>query len=491
MTTRRLARGAEIDGFRLGECIHKGAMGRIYRVTHPERPTPMVMKVPRFGANEGAENLISFDTEVSILPALAGPSVPRFVAAGDITRIPYLVLEWIEGESLEHSLKRGPLRADQISRIGAALADALHSLHRQDAIHLDVKPENAILKPNGTVVLIDFGLAHHARFPDLLTQEKRFAAGSAPYISPEQLLGVRSDPRSDLFALGVVLYEMATGKLPFGTPLTMAGMRDRVWLDPVPPRAHSIEVTPWLQEIILRCLEPSAHARYQSAAHVAFDLRHPELVALTARARKTKQDGFFKQVGHWWRVRRVRRISPQFPFVQAINAPVVMVAVDTSHPRDERLPALQQATAQVLSLSTEFRLACVSVIGAGPLVAAPLEAESAAGVHREHLVRLRHWVEPLHLPPQRLALHVIVSGNPADALLDFANRNHVDLILLGAPRPSQHALAWWRSAASTITAHANCSVHVVRVPARRDEFEAANEHAPQDAAEIGGQPAKS
>jgi len=482
VATERLVPGAEIDGFRLGECIHTGAMGRIFVVSRPDRLTPMIMKVPRFGADEGAVNLISFETEVSILPALSGAHVPRFIAAGDIARIPYLVLEWIDGSSLEQVLAHGPLRTEQIARVGAALADALHSLHRQDAIHLDLKPENVVLRHNGVVVLIDFGLAHHARFPDLLAQEKRFAAGSAPYISPEQVLGTRSDPRSDIFALGVVLYEMATGKLPFGTPATMAGMRDRLWIDPIPPRARSAEVTPWLQEIILRCLEPSADARYQSAAHVAFDLRQPEQVALTARALKTSQDGFYLQLRRWWRVRHEQRALRRLPNVQVSTTPVIMVAVDTSHPHDERLPALQRVTAQVLSLSAEFRLACVSVIGAGPVVAAPAEAESAAGVHREHLVRLRHWVEPLRLPPQRLALHVIVSANPADTLLDFAKRNHVDLILLGAPRPSQHALAWWRSVASSVTAHANCSVHVVRVPARQDEADAALESAPQDAA---------
>ena len=481
--TVRIAPGSEIEGFRVGDLLHKGAMGRIFVVSRADRSTPMVMKVPRFGPDEGAENLISFETEVNILPALSGPHVPHFVAAGDIAKVPYLVLEWIEGSSLDRVLKRGPLRADQVSRVGAALADALHSLHRQDAIHLDLKPENVILRHTGVVVLIDFGLAHHARYPDLLAQEKRFAAGSAPYISPEQLMGTRSDPRSDIFALGVVLYEMVTGKLPFGTPATMAGMRDRLWLDPVPPRALSIEVTPWLQEIILRCLESVAATRYQSAAHVAFDLRHPEQVALTARALKSSQDGFFSQVGRWWRVLHARGNSRRLPYVQVSTTPVVMVAVDTSHPHDERLPALQRLTAQVLSLSAEFRLACVAVIGAGPLVAAPFEADSASGVHREHLIRLRHWVEPLHLPPHRLALHVIVSGNPADALLDFANRNHVDLILLGAPRPSQHALAWWRSVASTVTAHANCSVHVVRVPAKQDEAEDAGASAPQRGAD--------
>jgi nucleotide-binding universal stress UspA family protein len=249
-------------------------------------------------------------------------------------------------------------------------------------------------------------------------------------------------------------------------------------------------VKPWLQEIILRCLEPAADDRYQSAAHVAFDLRNPEQVALTERALKTRQDGFFAQVGRWWRVRRTCAISRQLPNVQVSTAPVILVAVDTSHPHDERLPALQRVTAQVLSLSAEFRLACVSVIGVGPLVAAPTEAESSSGLHREHLVRLHHWVDPLRLPPHRLALHVIVSANPADALLDFANRNHVDLILLGAPRPSQHALAWWRSVASSVTAHANCSVHIVRVPAKQDEAEAAEasavRNAPEENAE--GQP---
>ena len=251
------------------------------------------------------------------------------------------------------------------ARIGAAVADAVHSLHLQDAIHLDLKPENVILKADGEAVLIDFGIAYHAHFPDLLAEEQRFPAGSAPYISPEQVLGTRSDPRSDIFALGAILYEMATGELPFGTPATMAGLRDRLWRDPIAPRLRSPEVPPWLQEIILRCLEPRADDRYQSAAHVAFDLR---------------------------------KSRPGAPY------------------------------------------------------------------YLDHLARLRHWVEPLRLPPRRLSLHVIESANPETALLEFARHNSVDLIVLGAPHPAQLGLAWWRSVASRVTANASCSVHVVRVP---------------------------
>lgn len=448
----------EIDGFRLGACIHSGAQGRIFRVIAPERDFPTIMKVPRVGPGEPSENLISFETEALILPALSGPYVPRFVAAGNLSKTPYLVTEWVEGESLESMLKRGMLPPLEVARIGALVADAVCDLHLQDAIHLDLKPDNIILRTGGGVALIDFGLAHHANFPDLLAEEKRHAAGSAPYVSPEQVLGTRSDPRSDIFSLGVVLYELATGKLPFGVPRTLAGMRDRLWLDPVPPRMRSPDMPPWLQEIILRCLEADADDRYLSAAHLAFDLRHPLQLALTGRAIKSTQAGLLTQARRWWRARKVRLGIRLRPIAHIGSTPVIMVAVDTTHPDDPRQPALQRATAQVLSLSPEYRLICVSVVGSGSVTG------SASDMNLEHRVRLRYWIEPLGLPPWRLSLHVIEALRPEGALIEFARSNHVDMILIGAPSPRQEALAWWRSVASSVTANARCSVLVVRVP---------------------------
>jgi nucleotide-binding universal stress UspA family protein len=454
-----------VDGFRLGECMHSGAQARIFRVIGPDMAFPTLMKVPRIGPDEASENVISFETEASILPALSGPHIPRFVAAGDLAKTPYLVVEWIDGETVESMLKRGPLPSLDVARLGAAIADAVHDVHLQDAIHLDLKPDNLIVKANGEVVLIDFGLAHHAHFPDLLAEEKRFAAGSAPYISPEQVLGTRSDMRSDIFALGVILYEMSTGKLPFGVPATMSGLRDRLWLDPVPPRVHSPAMPPWLQEIILRCMEPRADDRYPSAAHVAFDLRNPDQVGLTQRALKSGRAAFAGQARRWWRARHDRpSIVALRPGAQAGRAPVILVAVDTMNADDPRQPVLQRAATQVLSLSADFRLICVSVIRAGPVAAGDSAGASRTDPHVEHLVRLRQWVEPLRLPPRRLSMHVIESPSPERALLDFARRNHVDLIVLGAPSPRQHALAWWRSVASSVTANARCSVYVVRIP---------------------------
>lgn len=279
---------AEVDGFVVGERIHSGRQGFVFRVTAAAASRdpgfPMIMKAPRVGRGESSESLLNFETEAMIMPALSGPHLPRFVAAGDVRRIPYLVIERVAGESLHHRLDAGTLPAADAAALGAAIADALHTLHRQEAIHHDLKPDNVIIGPGGEVTLIDFGLAHHARFPDLLDEEERFAAGSAPYVSPEQLLGTRADPRSDIFALGVVLYEMATGELPFGVPETLAGLRDRLWRVPTPPRALAGDTPLWLQEIIQRCLEPDAKDRYQSAAHVALDLRNPDQVQLTRRA---------------------------------------------------------------------------------------------------------------------------------------------------------------------------------------------------------------
>src|SRR5262249_13041619 len=152
-------------------------------------------------------------------------------------------------------------------------------------------------------------------------------------------------------------------------------------------------------------------------------------------------------------------ILPPPPTKRAADAaPVILVAVDTTHPDDERHPAIQRAARQILATSRDFRLVCVSIVPAPPI-----GSGSRADHHIEHLVRLRNWIEPLRVAPERLSQHVIEASDPASALLDFARRNHVDLIVLGAPGPRDEALAWWRSAASSLTANARCSVFVVRV----------------------------
>ncbi|RYY82406.1 MAG: serine/threonine protein kinase, partial [Comamonadaceae bacterium] len=251
----RLHPGDQVDGFTIHEPLHAGGMAHLYRVGYadgrPDPGFPMVMKVPRMGGGDGAENIVGFEVELLVLQALSGPHVPRFVAAGDLDRLPYLVMEAVPGQTLQQVLDeaRGaaaPLEPDAVARLGHAVALAAHSLHQQNAVHLDLKPANVILRPDGVAVLIDFGLSWHAHLPDLLAEELRTAVGSPAWIAPEQVVGVRGDPRSDVFAIGVMLYELATGELPFGEPGTAGGMRQRLWLDPLPPRARRADLPPWL-----------------------------------------------------------------------------------------------------------------------------------------------------------------------------------------------------------------------------------------------------
>ena len=454
-----LGPGALIDGFRIVERIHAGGTGYIYAVTAPpgrDPGFPLVMKVPAVGIGEPWIGVVAFEMELMVHPILRGPHFPRFVAAGDLHTTPYLVMERIDGESLASICARAPLEADEVARVGAALADALHDLHSQQAVHHDVKPENAMLRADGTAVLLDFGFAHHARYPDLLGEQMQFEAGSAPYVSPEQLQQRRGDPRSDLFALGAILYELATGEPPFGTPITFAGMRDRLWRVPVPPRARASGVPPWLQEVILRCLEPDAARRYPTAALVAFDLRHPAQVVLTSRSQRTHAPRALQQARGWWRARR-SALDVQTP--PARPAPVILVAVDTTNLEDERHPVIRWTARRVMSVAEEHRMMCVSVVPQ-PAQEGTRLRDTESGRQLEHLARLKRWVEPFGLPANRLSLHVVQASDPAETIVDLARRNNADLIVLGAPPPS--VIGWWRSVASTVTANAPCSVYVVR-----------------------------
>ncbi|MGZ5989491.1 MAG: serine/threonine protein kinase, partial [Rhizomicrobium sp.] len=213
---RQLNVGDVIDGLRLDELLPAGGMSNLWRVSRADITFPSVMKIPLLAGSESPLVILGFEVEQMILSRLKGPHVPRFVAAGNFEG-PYIVMEMIEGPSLKTKLDSLPLPCAEVAAIGARAAAALHDLHRQHVIHLDIKPSNIIMRGDDAV-LIDFGLSRHTQLPDLPAEEISGPIGTGPYISPEQLDGVRDDPRSDLFALGVVLYFFATGERPFGDP---------------------------------------------------------------------------------------------------------------------------------------------------------------------------------------------------------------------------------------------------------------------------------
>ena len=462
--------GTVIDGFEIRECVHAGGMAHIYHVdyaanedgTRRDSEFAMAMKIPRMTAGDGAENIVSFEVEHQIMPTLTGSHVPRFVAAGDLSRTPYLVMEYVQGQTLEHWLDpREPLAPEDIARLGAAVARAAHSLHRQNVCHLDLKPANVLIRPDGTAVMLDFGLSCHAHYPDLLAEELRKAVGSPIWIAPEQVVGVRGDPRSDVFAIGVMLYQLATRELPFGEPTTTGGLRQRLWMDPVPPRRHRPDLPEWLQEVILKCLEPVAAQRYPSAAHLAFDLSHPQDVRISARGRKTEGTGFWVHFKRWWRAAGMHYQPSPLPSQQIDEVPIIMVALPYKDVTDATLYSLREAVQRSLGIRPGARLACVTVIAPGE-TSSTEAAKSETSVHRWHLTRLKQWAEPMDLGGHQTSYHVLESGDVADALLQYAEGNQVNMIIMGA---ATHGLQMQRFVATVpikVAMAAPCTVILVK-----------------------------
>ena len=282
--------GAVLDGFVIGECVHHGGMATLWSVSHPDLAGPLLMKIPRLAEGEDPAAIVSFEMEQMILPRLKGPHVPAWFATGDFDRQAYVVIERIPGQTLYKRLPDLPLPYEVVRAMVGKIATALADLHRQDVVHHDIKPSSILFRESGEAVLIDYGLSHHNHLPDLLQEEFRVPFGTAPYMAPERLKGVRDDPRSDLFSLGVLLYFFTTGVRPFGESETLSGMRRRLWRDPHPPRHLRPDYPPWLQEIVLRCLEIEPAHRYPTASQLAFDLGHPDQVKLTGRSERLKRD---------------------------------------------------------------------------------------------------------------------------------------------------------------------------------------------------------
>lgn len=460
--------GAVIDGYTIGECVHAGGMATLWTVTHAGIDAPLLMKIPRASEGEDPAAIVSFEMEMMILPRLTGLHVPHCYGTGDFAHQAYVVIERISGTTLYKRLPDLPLPYDEVRQLVAKIATALADLHRQNVIHHDIKPSSIMFRGGGEkvlgeAVLIDFGLSHHDHLPDLLQAEFRLPYGTAPYMAPERLRGVRDDPRSDLFSLGVLLYFFTTGERPFGEGETLRAIRRRLWRDPYPPRALRSDYPPWLQEVVLRCLEIEPDWRYPTAAQLAFDLTHPDQVKLTGRAERMKRD----PLSVAWR----RRFNPDVKqpgarsdlATQIAMSPIVAVALDTAEGAPELNESLRVTTERILATLPSARLACVNVLKLNRIAIDKTLDEQGSNKHIDRLVALRHWATPLKLDESRLSVHVLEAIDPATALLEFAEMNSVDHLIIGA-RQNSFRRTWLGSVSAKVAAEATCTVTVVRPP---------------------------
>ncbi len=455
--------GERIDGFEVGALLHEGGMARLYRARKRGVRVPLILKVPRLEAGAPLSALGAFENELRILERLEGPHVPRLIGYGDLRRAPYLVMEYLPGDALAAAAAAAPLPAARVAELGSALCKAVHDLHQQNVIHLDLNPHNVRNRADGTAVLIDFGIAHHATLPDLIDAAFGEAEGTTPFIAPEQVKHLRSESRSDIYAIGAILYLLATGSYPFGRP-NLLSLNRRLFEPPLPPRARNPQVPAWLQEIILRCLEIRPDDRYTSAKQVAYALAHPADVHLTARAHQTRAAGWLTRTRLWWRslYQVFDEGEPLRPVERLSRAPHVLVALDLAQSSRGLRHALRVAVRKFARTEPHAYFTFMTVLpGAGGAAEGP---SGATGPVAQRLVELRNFAQSLHLPRGRAFFHV-ARGMPGAVISEYARHHVLDYIIMGA-RGSSARRRFLGSVSARVVAEAPCSVTVVRARER-------------------------
>ena len=274
--------GSLIDSYRIeGPVAHSG-MASIFRATDIRDNRAVALKIPHPDMEADPILFDRFQREGAIGEKLNHPMVMRVYGGEKRSRV-YMVMEWCEGRLLREILSHGRITHERAIRIAIKVLSALEYIHEQGVVHRDLKPENIMVDEHDNVKLIDFGIAGDSGARRLTYANLTSTLGTADYISPEQVKGKRGDGRSDIYSMGVILYEMLTGRLPFSGSSPMEVMNDRLLNHPVPPTISDPRISPQMQEVLYRALEREHQNRYAHAREFAYDLQQLDQVGVEDR----------------------------------------------------------------------------------------------------------------------------------------------------------------------------------------------------------------
>ena len=283
--------GQMLDHYRIDRTIARSGMSVLFQATDMNDGRQVAIKVPHPEMESDPVLFERFKREQEIGQTLDHPGVVKTYDGEERSRI-YMVIEWLDGRLLRAILnEERKLPIERAVQLTVSICDALDYMHKHGVVHRDLKPENIMVHAEDHIKLIDFGIAMKEDARRLTFTNMTATLGTPDYISPEQVKGERGDQRSDIYALGVMLYEMLTGETPFSGPNPLAVMNERVLKDPTPARKLNPAISPELQEILYRALERDPRHRYATASEMAWDLEHQEQVGVEEGERRSALRG--------------------------------------------------------------------------------------------------------------------------------------------------------------------------------------------------------
>ena len=275
--------GDQLDHFVLESVVATSGMATVFRARDLDSGRQVAIKIPHPEMESDPALLDRFLREEEIGTRMEHPGVMKVFANPGRSQT-YMVMEWVDGRLLRQVLnEQKKLPIARATGLTIGICHALEYIHALGVVHRDLKPENIMVDADDNIRLIDFGIAGSAGSRRLTFANLSSSMGTPDYISPEQVKGKRGDARSDIYALGVMLYEMVTGRVPFTGPNPFAVMNLRLLNPPEPPMGLEPSITPQLQEIIYRALEREPHNRYASAREFAHDLGNQHAVGVAHR----------------------------------------------------------------------------------------------------------------------------------------------------------------------------------------------------------------
>lgn len=275
--------GDMLDHYRVEAAIAQTGMSALYKATDLNSMRQVAIKVPLEQMEADPVLIERFRREQEIGQLLDHPGIVKTFNGEERSRL-YMVMEWVDGRLLRTILnEEKKLPTERAVKIALGICDALDYMHKRGIVHRDLKPENVMVGEDDQIKLIDFGIAMKEDARRLTFVNVSSLLGTPDYISPEQVKGGRGDQRSDIYSVGIILYEMLTGRVPFVGQNPLAVMNERLLNDVKSPRELNADISPELEEILYRALEREPRHRYATASEMMWDLEHQEQVGIEPR----------------------------------------------------------------------------------------------------------------------------------------------------------------------------------------------------------------